>query len=99
LDSAYQLLISQSVLFSAIRTLPGDAVAGHSPEILCHTVLADTKTAPAALPAKRKFPLAAVTHHMGGSAFFPESSFHLPMSPCCLTALVLRKSGGIFRQM
>ena len=35
------LLISISVLVTTIRTLPGNAVTGHPPEIFFHAVLAD----------------------------------------------------------
>jgi len=54
------LLISKAVLSAAIRTFPGDAVAGHTPEIFLHAVLADGKSAPAS-PAERRGRAAAGT--------------------------------------
>jgi hypothetical protein len=53
------LLVPKSILFPAVRALPGDGIAGHAPNVLRHTVLTDTKSA-AAPPAKGKFPAAAV---------------------------------------
>ena len=46
------LLIAKPVLGAAVRAVPGDAVAGHSPEIFIHAFLADGKPAPAG-PAER----------------------------------------------
>lgn len=54
------LLIAEAVLLAAIRALPGDAVAGHAPQIDVHARLADMKAA-AAAPAKRGDAAAAVT--------------------------------------
>jgi hypothetical protein len=53
--------------------LPGDGIAGHAPQVFCHTVLADSKSA-AAPPAKRKLPAAAVAQKGADfTAFFPIS--------------------------
>jgi len=62
------LLISESVLAPAIRALPGNPVAGHSPEILFHAVLAYGKPAPAS-PAERGCLAAAAAIVFFG--FFP----------------------------
>jgi hypothetical protein len=45
------LLIPEPVLAAAVRTLPGNAVAGHAPHILMHALLADHESA-AAAPAE-----------------------------------------------
>ena len=50
-------LIAQAVLGSAVRALPGDAVARHAPEVFFHAHLADAESASAG-PAK----------HAGGPA-------------------------------
>ena len=42
-----RLLIPKPVLGSAIRTIPGNAVAGHAPNIFIHAHLANGKPAPA----------------------------------------------------
>lgn len=42
-----ELLISKPVLCPAVRAIPGNAVAGHPPDIFIHTRLADGKPAPA----------------------------------------------------
>jgi len=52
-------LITESILFSAVRALPGDGIAGHTPYIFFHTILADTETASAS-PAEAKFYATAV---------------------------------------
>jgi hypothetical protein len=52
-------LIPKPILLSAIRALPRNSIAGHSPNIFFHALLADTETTPA-LPTKRKIPAAAV---------------------------------------
>jgi hypothetical protein len=52
-------LIPKPILLSAIRALPRNSIAGHSPNIFSHALLADTETTPA-LPTKRKIPTAAV---------------------------------------
>jgi len=49
--------------------LPGDRIAGHPPYIVFHTVLANTESAPA-LPAKGKFPAAAVAKILPALAAF-----------------------------
>jgi hypothetical protein len=41
------LLIPQAILTPAVRALPGDAVAGHAPEIFLHAILADGEPTPA----------------------------------------------------
>jgi hypothetical protein len=53
------LLVPESILITAIRALPGDAVAGHAPNVIVHTFLANFKTA-AATPAENELPAAAV---------------------------------------
>jgi hypothetical protein len=53
------LLIPISVLFSTIRALPGNPIAGHTPDIRIHAVLANGKPAPA-IPAKHKCLTAAM---------------------------------------
>jgi hypothetical protein len=63
------LLVSVPVLFSAIRTLPGNSITGHSPEIFFHATLADGKSAPAS-PAKRRMLAAACA-----GDFFCHSAF------------------------
>ncbi|MDM8554426.1 hypothetical protein QUF75_06820 [Desulfococcaceae bacterium HSG7] len=52
-------LISQSVLITAIRTLPSNTVTSHAPGVFIQTGLAYPKTA-AALPAKRHRPPATM---------------------------------------
>ena len=44
------LLVPKPILVPAVRTLPGDGIAGHAPYVFMHTFLADveaTSTAPA----------------------------------------------------
>ena len=53
------LLVPKSILIAAIRTLPGDAVAGQAPNVFMHALLADLKSA-AAAPAENKLPAAAM---------------------------------------
>lgn len=53
------LLIAKSVLGTAVRALPGNPVAGHSPLIVIHTLLAHGKPAPA-LPAEHELKAAAM---------------------------------------
>jgi len=53
-------LIPESVLFTTIRAFPGNPVAGHSPEIFIHAVLAHGKRTPA-IPAEHNGLTAAVT--------------------------------------
>jgi hypothetical protein len=47
------LLIAKTVLFSAIRALPGYSVTCHTPLIVIHAFLADGKSTPA-IPAEHK---------------------------------------------
>jgi len=46
-------LVAESVLIAAVGTLPGDTVAGHAPQVLVHTILADAEAA-AAPPAEHE---------------------------------------------
>ena len=67
------LLVAKSILSSAVRALPGDGIAGHAPEVFFHTILTDFKSA-AALPAKGKFPAAAMANlHALFAVLFPVS--------------------------
>jgi hypothetical protein len=50
-EPCVHLLVSEPVQAAAIRALPGDAVAGHTPYILIHAFLANHE-ATAAAPAK-----------------------------------------------
>jgi len=54
------LLIAEPVLATTVRTLPGNSVAGHPPQVFLHAVLANAKTA-ATAPAKGELIAAAVT--------------------------------------
>ncbi|MEW6671659.1 MAG: hypothetical protein AB1427_08140 [Thermodesulfobacteriota bacterium] len=63
------LLIAEAVPLAAVRTLPGDAVAGHSPEVILHAFLTDLKTA-AARPAKWEYACAADAMIDFGASFF-----------------------------
>jgi hypothetical protein len=45
------LLISKTILLTAIRTLPGYPIAGHTPLVFIHTFLAHGKPTPA-IPAE-----------------------------------------------
>jgi hypothetical protein len=69
------LLIAEAVLIAAVGTLPGNAVAGHAPQILVHAVLADTEAA-AALPAEDERLPAALA--LPGRLLAPTSS------ACCV---------------
>jgi len=53
------LLVPKPILVPAVRALPGDGIAGHAPQVFCHTILTDSKSA-AALPTKGELPAAAV---------------------------------------
>ena len=53
-------LVAEAILSAAIRTLPGDPVAGHTPHIFQHTHLTNAKAASAG-PAERKYTAAAIT--------------------------------------
>ena len=50
----YLLLISETALLTAVRTSPGNGVARHAPQIICHALLAYLKTT-ATDPAEGKF--------------------------------------------
>jgi hypothetical protein len=63
------LLVAEPVVFAAIRTLPGDGIAGHAPHVFQHTVLADAEPA-ATRPAEWKALTAAVADADLGSAVF-----------------------------
>jgi len=62
--SPIESLIPKPVLVPAIRTLPGDGIAGHPPYVFCHTRLTYIKPAPAP-PAKTEFFSAAVAGKAG----------------------------------
>jgi hypothetical protein len=70
--------------------LPGDPVAGHTPNIFLHTLLADTEST-SAHPAKRKLSSAAMTDMLTLPAIF--SSIGGPwfdvIHGCRLTALLI----------
>jgi hypothetical protein len=59
LKTAIGSLIPKPILVPTIRALPGDGVAGHPPNVFIHAFLTDVEAA-AALPAKAKFPVAAM---------------------------------------
>jgi hypothetical protein len=68
-------LIAQSVLFPAVRALPGNSVAGHTPQVFFQAVLAQRKTA-SAMPAKGEFFLATMAALICGFiSFFPVGHF------------------------
>jgi hypothetical protein len=67
------LLITKSILCTAIRAFPGDTVAGHSPLVFIHAILANSKSA-AAGPAEREC-LAAAVALFCASSFFSFFSF------------------------
>lgn len=48
------LLVAKAILIAAIRALPGDEIAGHSPQVGMHATLADAETA-SATPAKCEY--------------------------------------------
>ena len=81
-------LVAESILGPTIRALPGDSIAGHTPDILVHTVLTDTEVAPA-LPTKRKLPTAAVANLVALSTKFSSICrlyfrvFHVVVSWLC----------------
>ena len=86
-----QLLVPKTILFATVRALPGDAVAGQSPEVFLHAFLAHTKTT-AASPAKRE--LLSATMTVAGTPATPPfsvSGFHGRVfhESCRLPALVL----------
>ena len=53
-------LIPETIGAAAIRADPGDAVAGHAPEIVFHAVLADAEIAVVAVPQENLFFAAAM---------------------------------------
>jgi hypothetical protein len=67
--SAIGSLIPKPILVPAVRTLPGDGIAGHPPYVFIHAFLTDMEAAPAP-PAKAKFPPAAVAGKAGAHASF-----------------------------
>jgi hypothetical protein len=62
-------LIAETVLLSTVRTLPGDGIAGHAPDVFIHTTLTYAKTT-TTLPAKTEFLVATVAQLTGSSASF-----------------------------
>jgi hypothetical protein len=52
------LLIPKPILRPAIRTIPGNSITGHSPDIFIHAHLADGKPAPAGPGERGDFPAA-----------------------------------------
>ena len=67
------LLIPQTIMPPAVRTLPGYTVARHSPKIFQHAFLANGKAA-ATSPAKKEFLFATITVALlGFAALFPIS--------------------------
>jgi hypothetical protein len=68
------LLVAETIHFSAVRTLPGDMIAGHAPHIFLHASLANLKTA-AATPAKG-IALAATMALLPGGPPPAASGFH-----------------------
>jgi hypothetical protein len=89
------LLISQPVLAAAVRTLPGNRITGHSPEIIIHARLADIKSA-SATPTEPKRLSTAVTDIEVFSApsagifriFFGVWRLHQNPN-CCLKTLLI----------
>jgi hypothetical protein len=63
-------LIAETVLIPAVGALPGNAVAGHAPQILMHAILTNAEPA-AALPAEHEFLAAA--HALQGAFATPSS--------------------------
>lgn len=52
-------LVSEAVLFTAVRALPGNKITGHTPQVCMHATLANAEAA-AAAPAKWEYLGAAV---------------------------------------
>lgn len=103
------LLIPETVLCSAVRADPGDAVAGKAPEILHHAVLADGEAAPA-LPGKGRHGPAAVAGALPGPSplipvgrpagrFFSHDLYRSPRFASLCFDPVLPAGPGIFRHM
>ena len=84
------LLVAKTILSAAIRTRPGDRIAGHSPHVFKHAILANTEPA-AARPAKwkRQFTAHAVIVFEVTSFFaicgYGCRRFH----DCCFKSLML----------
>ncbi|GEM_PF-5266331 len=84
-DESSPSLVAVAVGLPTIRTNPGNAVAGHPPEILIHAGLAHRETALAAGPAKGNSLPAAVTMAdrrptptaVAGTRFFGHGSFFI----------------------
>jgi len=83
-------LVAKSILVPAVRALPGDGIAGHTPYVFIHTFLADVETTPTA-PAKCKFFAAAMAPIFAVSAVLAPvvrdwcRFFH----GCCFTTLLI----------
>lgn len=77
-------LIAKSILPAAIRTLPGNGIAGHSPEVFMHAILTDAETA-STCPTKCKLLPTALTDFLSVAGApgpvsmpFDFSRHHLP---------------------
>ena len=83
-------LVAKTILSSAIRTRPGDCIAGHSPHVFKHAILANTEPA-AARPAKRKrhFTTNAVVVFEASSFFAVCGSGGRRFHDCCFKSLML----------
>ena len=83
-------LVTKSILLPTVRALPGDGIAGHTPYVFLHTVLADIETATAS-PAKGKFLAAAVANMLEHFATFsPVGRFCTwVFHPCRFVALLV----------
>jgi hypothetical protein len=70
--------------------LPGDGIAGHTPYVFFHTVLADTEST-SAPPAEGKFPAAAVANKMALFTIFSSigRSYFRVFHGCCFIALLI----------
>ena len=64
------LLVAKAIVYTAVRALPCNTVAGHPPEIFLETFLTDVKSAPA-WPVECSFHPAAMTAFL----FCPQSFF------------------------
>jgi hypothetical protein len=90
-------LIAKSILVSAVRTLPGDGIAGHAPYVFIHTSLANIEAASTA-PTEAKFFAAAVALKAALSAASAPvvggwcGFFH----GCCLTIYFMLKDNSDF---
>jgi hypothetical protein len=89
LKSAIESLIPKPILVPAIRALPGDGIAGHSPYVFIHTFLTDMEAA-AAPPAEAKFLTAAVAGKAGlVTASAPGARFYGSVFHCCCFRVLL----------